>query len=184
MTEQKKEKIGDLWRTPPELFNTLHLEFNFVADMASTDDNYLCETHFTEDDDSLSLEWAGIIDALVIGSGTKYVWCNPPYSAPMLWVKKAKEAQENGLGVVMLLNHDHSVGWFREALSHVSEIRNIIADEKETGGYSSGRIAFINGDGEPINGNSKPQTVLVFNPFKIGAQVTSYVPKSHFYNIA
>ncbi|RCS70134.1 phage N-6-adenine-methyltransferase [Vibrio casei] len=184
MTDKKKEKIGDNWRSPKPLYTTLDREFNFVADMASSHENALCDTHFTEEDDSLSFDWAQMINALVLGNQTKYVWLNPPYSNPMPWIKKAKESQENGLGVVMLLNHDHSVGWFREALSHVSEIRNIIADEKETGGYSSGRIAFINGDNQPINGNSKPQTILVFNPFKIGAQVTSYIPKSQFYSAA
>ncbi|AUR95716.1 hypothetical protein NVP1211B_20 [Vibrio phage 1.211.B._10N.222.52.F11] len=27
---------NDLWRTPPEVFNTLNREFGFVADMASS----------------------------------------------------------------------------------------------------------------------------------------------------
>ena len=70
---------------------------------------------------------------------------------------------------------------FAEALKGVSEIRNVTADEKESGGYSSGRIAFLNGDGEPINGNNKPQFVLVFNPFKIGARITSYITKKELY---
>jgi hypothetical protein len=81
----------------------------------------------------------------------------------------------------MLLNDDTSVGWFAEALKTVSEIRHFIADEKETGGYSSGRIGFLNGEGVPISSNNKPQFALVFNPFKVGAQVTSYVKKSELY---
>ena len=91
------------------------------------------------------------------------------------------EAQHDGLGTVMLLNADTSVGWFAEAYKTVSEIRFIIADEKETGGYASGRLAFLNEKNEPISGNNKPQFVLVFNPFKIAARHTVYIEKSSFY---
>jgi phage N-6-adenine-methyltransferase len=172
---------NDLWRTPPEVFNSLNKEFQFVADMASTNENKLCALNYTEDDDSLSFDWFEAIDRDYAFTGHNYVWLNCPYSNPMPWVKQALEAQVNGLGVVMLLNADTSVGWFSEALKGVSEIRNIIGDKKETSGYSSGRLAFLDGDGDPISGNNKPQFVLVFNPFKIGAQITSYVNKSNFY---
>lgn len=176
---------NDLWRTPPEVFNELDREFDFVADMASTDDNYLCESYYTEEEDSLLINWDMSVS---FGCGVgfdrqAYVWCNPPYSNPMPWVKKALEAQKDGLGVVMLLNNDDSVGWFAEALKGVSEIRRIVADEKPTGGYASGRLAFINEEGKPASGNNKPQFILVFNPFKIrnGNPDTVYIPKSHFY---
>lgn len=169
---------NDLWRTPPELFYTLDIEFNFVADMACSNENKLCDLGFTEEDNSLELDWALEISVFAPDNINGYAWLNCPYSNPMPWVKKALESQSNGLGVVMLLNADTSVGWFAEALKGVSEIRNIIGDEKETGGYSSGRLAFLNGNGDPINGNNKPQFILVFNPFKIGARITSYITKN------
>lgn len=171
---------NDLWRTPPEVFNTLNREFGFVADMASSHENALCDLHFTEEDDSLSFNWA---HRLVLTARHDYVWLNCPYSNPMPWVKKALEAQAGGLGVVMLLNDDTSVGWFAEALKGVSEIRHIVADATPEGKreYSTGRIAFLDGECKPIPGNNKPQFVLVFNPFKIGAQITSYVKKSELY---
>lgn len=175
---------GDLWRTPPEVFNTLNREFRFVADMACSNENKLCDLGFTEQDDSLSLNWKDEIDkSYPLKSNHDYVWLNCPYSNPMPWVKKALESQVNGLGVVMLLNADCSVGWLAEALKGVSEIRHIIADATPSGKreYSSGRLAFLDGDGLPSSGNNKPQFVLVFNPFKIGNQVTTYVTKSSFY---
>ena len=176
-----KQKIGDLWRTPKEVFNTLNREFEFVADMASSDKNALRAIYFTEDDDSLSIDWEKEVFSRIT-KGNAYAWLNCPYSNPMPWVKKAAEAQMNGLGVVMLLNADTSVGWFAEALKTVSEIRYIIGDEKAIGnGYHSGRIGFLNGEGDPINSNNKPQVILVFNPFKVGANVTSYVKKSELY---
>lgn len=170
---------NDLWRTPPEVFNTLNREFNFLADMAASHENALLPLHFTEKQDSLSFDWAD--EACLQRNVTRYVWLNCPYSNPMPWVKQSVKAQLGGLGVVMLLNDDTSVGWFAEALKTVSEIRHIIADPKEKGGYSSGRIGFLNADGKPVNGNNKPQFVLVFNPHKVGAQVTSYIPKSKLY---
>ena len=101
----------------------------------------------------------------------------------MPWVKQSLLAQSKGLGVVMLLNADHSVGWFAEALKGVSEVRNVIADEKEGGGYSSGRLAFLHSEGKPQGGNNKPQFVLIFNPFKIGANITSYITKNELYGV-
>lgn len=173
---------NDSWRTPPEVFNALHKEFTFLADVACTFENKLCPVGFTEIHDSLAEPWLERLkNSYPYIGGNAYVWCNPPYSNPMPWVKHALKAQADGLGVVMLLNADTSVGWFAEALKGVSEIRNIVGDEKESGVYSSGRLAFINGGGNPISGNNKPQFVLVFNPFKIGDQVTTYVNKNSFY---
>lgn len=174
---------NDLWRTPPEVFNTLNREFNFIADMAASDTNHLHEVYFTEDDDSLSIDWIRTLFPFGRIDSHKYVYLNCPYSNPMPWIKKALEAQAGGLGVVMLLNDDTSVGWLAEALKGVSEIRHIVADATPEGKreYSTGRIAFLDGEGKPIPGNNKPQFILVFNPFKIGAQVTSYVKKSELY---
>ena len=168
---------NDLWRTPPQVFETLNKEFEFAADMASTHENALCDIHFTEDDNSLSLDWAKEIDKKYYLSGHNYVWLNCPYSDPMPWVKKSLESQCDGLGVVMLLNQDTSVGWFLEALKGVSEIRYIVGDHKEGGGTSSGRLDFLDENGNPAKGNNKAQFILVFNPFKIGARVTDYVSK-------
>ncbi len=172
---------NDLWKSPKPVFNKLNDEFEFVADMAASDENRLCPLYFTEDDDSLSFDWAKELKQYR-GSGNKYVWLNCPYSNPMPWVKKTLEAQSKGLGVVMLLNADCSVGWFHEALKGVSEIRFIVSDGQITKGrINSGRLAFIDEFDNATPGNNKPQFILVFNPFKISAQVTSYIEKSEFY---
>ncbi len=177
---------NDSWRTPPEVFGALNKEFNFIADMASTKENALCKTFFTEEDDSLSFNWLGKLASIGgINSYNQYVWLNCPYSNPMPWIKKAIEAQSDGLGVVMLLNADHSVGWFAKALPYVSEIRNVIADKSDgKREYASGRIAFIDGEGKSVAQNNKPQFILVFNPFKIGSSVTSYVTKRTLYELS
>ena len=169
---------NDLWRTPPEVFNTLNNEFLFVADMACTEENKLCGLGFTESDNSLGFNWFNVVEDRNPFKFNNYVWCNPPYSDIKPWVDKAIEAQLNGLGTVMLLNQDTSVGWFYEALQYVSEIRFITGDKKENGGFTGGRLAFIDQDGRPAKGNNKPQFILVFNPFKVGEAVTSYITRN------
>ena len=177
---------NDLWRTPNEIFNTLDKEFNFFADMAADHENSKCKLFFNEADDSLSFDWSYRINAQYPANLNKYVWLNPPYSNPMPWIKQAAQAQLDGLGVVMLLNNDMSVGWFAEALKTVSEIRCLISDcaPKTKRGYTSGRVGFLNANNDSVLLNNKPQFVLVFNPFKIGARVTSYITKKQLYGQA
>lgn len=40
-------------------------------------------------------------------------YCNPPYSNPLPWVKKALAESRKGKRVVMLLRHDSSTEWWR-----------------------------------------------------------------------
>ncbi len=168
---------NDLWRTPKKLFDTLNDEFGFIADMAASKNSALCNTYFSEDDDSLSFNWNDMINVHYFHSPRHYVYCNPPYSKPMPWIKQAIQAQKDGLGTVMLLNADASVSWFTEALKYVSEIRFVTGCQDENDKYYIGRIAFTDEFGVPHKSNNKPQFVLVFNPFKVGARVTTYITK-------
>mgnify|MGYP003653875186 CR=1 FL=1 len=180
---------NDLWRTPEQVVHTLNNEFEFVADMAASNENKVFDLYFDEKLDSLSFCWNEVVRSSFGYTQdidtNMFVFCNPPYSDPMPWVKQAAKAQLNGLGVVMLLNNDMSVGWFAEALKTVSEIRCVISDEKPESkrGYSSGRVGFLDSEGKPQGGNNKPQFVLIFNPFKIGANITSYITKNQLYGV-
>src|SRR3972149_465741 len=40
-------------------------------------------------------------------------YCNPPYSNPLPWVRKAIEEARKGKRIVMLLRHDSSTEWWR-----------------------------------------------------------------------
>lgn len=163
---------NDLWRTPPEVFAALNAEFNFAIDIASDHGNALCDSYYTERDNSLELDWASLED------GQGWIWCNPPYSNPMPWVGKAIESQAKGRGVVMLLNDDMSVGWAVRALRAVSEVRHITAWMDDRGKYHSGRLAFLDASGKPVNGNNKGQVIFVFNPYLIGTRHVSHLPKN------
>lgn len=50
----------DDWTTPIDLFEKWDNVFCFNLDAASSDDNALCERHFTKADDGLAQEWGGV----------------------------------------------------------------------------------------------------------------------------
>lgn len=84
-TSGMKSSLSNEWTTPRELFDELNAEFHFTLDAASTDENALCEQHYTVDDDGLSQEWAGS------------VWLNPPYGREIgAWMQKAAQSNRGG----------------------------------------------------------------------------------------
>ena len=145
-TEHKSntpEEVKDLYQTPPELYNTLNSEFNFILDVAATKDNTLAPLYYDESLDALSRSW-----------GNTVCWCNPPYSNIMPWVKKAAEESRCNATVVMLVPSDTSVKWFKEAWSTATEMR-----------FISGRISFISSvTGLPVKGNNKGSVLIIWRP--------------------
>lgn len=123
-------KGGDEWSTPQWLFDYYNAEFSFVLDAAASKLNHKCERYFTRDDDALTQTWRGY----------NSVWCNPPYSDPAPWVRKAIEEvnQSQSMTVVMLLPSDTSTGWFLEAYNNAISMV-----------LFNGRIKFGGGSGSP-----------------------------------
>lgn len=161
---------NDNWRTPKALFDTLNNEFNFIADIASSDNNKLCELNLTESNSAFDYDFS----QLEMGGA---LWCNPPYSNVQPWIDLAIKNQSLGLFTVMLLNQDTSVKWFCDAVAKVNEIRFITGYYKN-GKYHGGRIAFIDDNDKAVSGNNKPQFILIFYPFSNGLQKISHVPKN------
>ncbi|WP_210506804.1 phage N-6-adenine-methyltransferase [Pantoea ananatis] len=151
----------DSWMTPPEVFAVSDAEFSFAGDAAASDSNRLHENYLTERQDSLSTDWMAYF-----GSGT--VWCNPPYSDISPWVEKANNEAKNGVGTVMLLPVDTSVGWFKLARSHCTEVRFI----------TGGRLAFISAaTGKPVSGNNKGSMFIIWNSYQPSAGFTGCVDR-------
>lgn len=144
----------DAYRTPPEIFAYMDAEFDFQLDVAASRHNALCEKYIDESLNALSqsMEWLG--DESCLGS---YVWCNPPYSDIGPWVKKAAEqSKQNGVGVVMLVMMDQSVGWYKDAIATCQEVRLVIG----------GRLAFLDPETDkPVSGNNKGSMFLIWHPF-------------------
>lgn len=152
------------YQTPPEVFAVLTREFNFAVDVAASKENTFCEIYFSEECSALERDWfptgknwAGL-----------YAWCNPPYSDIGPWVSKAAEQASKGMGTVMLVMADTSVGWYKEAIKTAQEVRFI----------TGGRLSFINPEtGLPVNGNNKGSMLIIWHPFGRGALQVSHVDR-------
>ena len=160
----------DSYETPPEVFERLDRQFNFGFDVCANDDTAKCLDYWTKKDDALSKNWAKDIgDPL---SWKRTIWCNPPYSDIGPWVDKAIEAQANGVCTVMLVMADTSVGWFDRGRERCSEVIFI----------TGGRLSFYL-NGVKQSGNNKGSLIFVFDPWKIGHCVTSYMDRSELLGI-
>lgn len=147
-------EIKDLWRTPPEIYRALRCEFPFFLDAAANQENALCKTFISAEENTLEANWKS---KMPVGVNMAYAWLNPPYSTPMPFVKKAaQENADNHVGCVMLLPADTSVLWFREAIKTAHEVRFI----------TGGRLSFLNAEtGKPVNGNNKGSMLIIWHPY-------------------
>lgn len=144
----------DSWATPMPVYLAMDAEFDFAADLAADERNAKHPYFLTEADDALSDITPYMLELSVLAG--RFAWCNPPYSAIGPWIELAITLQRRGIGTVLLVMADTSVGWYWRALQHCNEVREIVA----------GRLAFINADtGLPVSGNNKGSLLLVFDPF-------------------
>ena len=90
---------------------------------------------------------------------------NPPYSNPLPFVKQAIKWSQAGYAVVGILNNDTSTKWYVELAKHAAIIMPI----------TGGRIAFLDEDKQPINGNNKPQLMFYLAPFGSHTKVVEHV---------
>ena len=156
----------DAYRTPPELFAALDAEFNFKLDVAASNENMLCDFRITEEENCLITDWFAA--AGMIGNTGWFAWMNPPYSDIGPFVKRAAEMAKQGIGCVMLVMADTSVGWYSEAIKTCQEVRFIVG----------GRISFLDPvTGKPAAGNNKGSMFLIWHPFGRTAPMVSHVQR-------
>ncbi len=156
----------DAYRTPPELFAALDAEFDFKLDVAASNENMLCDFRITEEENCLTTDWFAAAD--MIGNTGWFAWMNPPYSDIGPFVKRAAEMASKGIGCVMLVMADTSVGWYAEAIKTCQEVRFIVG----------GRISFLDPvTGKPAAGNNKGSMFLIWHPFGRTAPVVSHVQR-------
>lgn len=162
---------NDNWRTPPEVISYIENRFGEIKiDLCSSDENKVCDFNLNESDDFLDDAW--LCNSMVdIGD---LAFCNPPYSKPFTFVNQVVKWSQAGYAVAMILNMDTSTKWFKLIRKHASIVMPIIG----------GRIAFLNQDGEPVNGNSKPQMMVYFSPYgRAGELQTDYIDIGDIYGI-
>lgn len=123
------------WATPQDLFDLLNAEFGFALDVCATRGNAKCDRYFSEADDGLAQEWAGVC------------WMNPPYGRAISdWMQKAYESAQAGATVVCLVPARTDTDWWWDYARH-GEVR-----------FLHGRLKF--GDAE--SGAPFPSAVVVF----------------------
>ena len=135
------------WSTPQAFFDALNAEFHFTLDAAATAENAKCTRYYTEQDNALSQVWSDV------------VWCNPPYGRDTrAWFAKAREAQQQGATVVMLVPARTDTKWWHEHVQGIaSEVR-----------FVKGRLKF----GGSKNSAPFPSAVIIYRP-EIGAHIGS-----------
>lgn len=119
---------SDSYGTPFWLFQFAEKSWGpFDCDVAASNENTLCAKWFTKETDGLAQpDWE------------KRNWCNPPYSNPTPWVRKAVEESKKGNRTVMLLPADVSTSWFRMCYDMGSDIV-----------FLNQRIKFVGAKGSP-----------------------------------
>lgn len=131
----------DSARTPPSLFKILDARYHIKVDTACTEQNML--TPVSIGFDALEIDW-------VEWFGKTVFYCNPPYSNPAPFIKKAYEESLKGATAVMLLPADTSTVAFHEYCMKASEII-----------FIKGRVKFNNPDGTPMKGAPKFGSMVV-----------------------
>ena len=164
--------VGDLWRTPKEVIDYIENRFGEISlDLCASVEGHVCDNYITETEDFLDdtvLHNLYNIGALILGS---LCWMNPPYSNPLPFVQQAIKWSQAGYAIAGILNNDSSTKWFVELEKNAQLLMPI----------TGGRIAFIGADGEPINGNNKPQIMFYLAPFGSHVKATESVTVNDIY---
>lgn len=142
------------WYTPEEFVELARDVMGSIdCDPASSDaaNEIVCaKEYFTRDDDGLAKDWCG------------NVWMNPPYAAGVVSQFTQKLLDELECGnckqAVVLLNNATDTLWFASLVSEAAAVC-----------FKTGRIAFINQDGNAVAGAAQGQVFIYF-----GKRVSSF----------
>ena len=114
----------DEWSTPPNFYNNLAKEFDFVLDVAALSTSARTANWYGPDHqdparrDGLVQNWAS--DAAASGSGGGgTIWMNPPYGRTIGdWMKKANQEWAKGATIVCLVPARTDTRWFHDHCAH------------------------------------------------------------------
>lgn len=121
-TVRHSKSTGDSYHTPEWLYKALDAEFRFELDPCPFNPEYDPAIHT----DGLTIDWTG-----------KRIYCNPPYSCILPWVKKALGS--NAL-TVFLVPVRSDTEWFSLLVMAGAEMR-----------YMRKRIDFTNIAGKKVH---------------------------------
>ena len=119
---QKPGRSEQEVRTPPEFLTAVKCLLGtkgFGIDLAASKENATAPSYFTEDDDSLNIDWAGYIGI------SAWAWLNPPYAHIEPWVKKAAKERRhlsNYAGIAMLVPASTGANWWRDYVDRTAHV--------------------------------------------------------------
>ena len=126
---------------PPSDFAKLNERFGFTIDVASSDENTKCERHFTIEDNGLEKSWRN-----------ERVYCNPPFSEIMPWVRKAWLERTAELIVMLLPANRTEQKWWQEGIEPFRDrVGSVLQVE-----FMPGRIRFLKPGQTHIGPNERP----------------------------
>ena len=135
---------SDDWATPPDVFARLNERFGFTLDAAASPANAKCERYFTPAENGLSQSWAG-----------ERVWCNPPFSDIILWIRKAWDEWQSGAKTIVMIVPANRTDrtWWHE---HVEPFRDLRSPALRVE-FLRGRVYFIRPGADPDADGERPE---------------------------
>lgn len=159
-SKRKREKTngGDEWRTPKQAFRHLNETFQFIADIAASDRNALCELYCTKECSAFDVNLAEYFSEEIRSSPFPlYIFMNMPYSRKQvkMWLKKAIVEMRRGLGVVALVPYTGQRFWHELVVQEASKIWMI-----------AGRVPYGDPEtGVPQNRTNFVSAIVVYCPW-------------------
>ncbi len=144
-TSSSDDYDGDEWYTPPDFLDRVRLVLGEIdldpASSAFAQKTVGAKRFFTKKDNGLTKSWSG------------NVFCNPPYSSPLIsqFAEKFTASSEGKMNAgIFLVNNTTDTAWFQSLLKRYSVC------------FTAGRIAFLTRSGERMNQTRQGQAVFYF----------------------
>jgi phage N-6-adenine-methyltransferase len=138
---------SDEWSTPPPFVDALEKRYSrpFDLDPCAQPETAKAPRYYTKASNGLVQPWEG------------FVFVNPPYSAPKVWIEKAlyevrRSENQERIWIVLLLPAAVDTGWFHDLILPHADYE-----------FIRGRLRFLGWTGKPI-GSPKGGNLLAFLP--------------------
>lgn len=126
---------------PKEDFAKLHERFRFTVDAASSVDNKKLDRHWTVEDNGLHQPWSN-----------ERVYCNPPYSRIMPWIRKAWTERNAALVVMLLPANRTEQRWWQDGVEPFRDRPGSVLRVE----FLPGRLRFLKAGQSEIGPNERP----------------------------
>lgn len=126
---------------PPADFVKLDSRFRFTVDAASSIENRKCERHWTVSENGLEQSWLG-----------ERVYCNPPYSDIMPWIRKAWSERGAEIAVLLLPANRTEQKWWQEGIEPFRDRAGSVLTVE----FMQGRLRFLKRGQVSIQPNERP----------------------------